>query len=242
MGKIVAIGGGENGYGTSLYETGLFDKEIIALTKKERPNFLFIGLANDNPDSYYQVMRNIYEGIYDCKTDYLTLDEVVCFDTVKRKIDHADIVYVGGGNTTKLIELFHIYDIDSLLREAYETTDKVLCGVSAGAICWCRYGNSSDDDNVFKSKGIGLLDILFCPHFITENFRAEPLKEMLKTTGVPALAVDYAALEVVGNEFRILRLDENSTCQKCYWKDGEYITKELFYDEFSDIEELYSMD
>lgn len=48
--KIVAIGGGENGRflenGTrTLYETEIMDKEIIRLTKKKKPNYLFINHA-----------------------------------------------------------------------------------------------------------------------------------------------------------------------------------------------------
>lgn len=50
MGKIVAIGGAENGHHNTKYETGPFDKEIIKLTGKTSPNFLFIGLANSYPN------------------------------------------------------------------------------------------------------------------------------------------------------------------------------------------------
>ena len=53
MEKIVAIGGGENGRGEHPYETGPFDREIVRLTDKDNPNFLFIGLANSFADSYY---------------------------------------------------------------------------------------------------------------------------------------------------------------------------------------------
>ena len=49
MRKIVAIGGGENGHirsnGTyTTYETKNIDKEIVALTGKENPNFLLIAI------------------------------------------------------------------------------------------------------------------------------------------------------------------------------------------------------
>jgi hypothetical protein len=53
MGKIVAIGGGENGHHNTKYETGPFDKEIIKLTGKTSPDFLFIGLANSYPNYYF---------------------------------------------------------------------------------------------------------------------------------------------------------------------------------------------
>ena len=62
MGKIVAIGGGENGRGEHPYETGPFDREIVRLTDKDNPNFLFIGLANSFADSYYATMCDIFHG------------------------------------------------------------------------------------------------------------------------------------------------------------------------------------
>ncbi len=46
MGKIVAIGGGENGHGKTKCETALIDKEIVKLTNKTYTIFLFIGFAN----------------------------------------------------------------------------------------------------------------------------------------------------------------------------------------------------
>ena len=44
---IVAIGGGENGRVLSngkktIYDTKIIDEEIVALTNKKNPNFLFI--------------------------------------------------------------------------------------------------------------------------------------------------------------------------------------------------------
>jgi len=53
MGKIVAIGGGENGRPGYKYETEFLDKEIIHLSNKKVPNFLFVGLASKYPNSYY---------------------------------------------------------------------------------------------------------------------------------------------------------------------------------------------
>ena len=141
MGKIVAIGGGENGHHNTKYETAPFDKEIIKLTGKTNPKFLFIGLANKYPDYYFEVMDGIYGGMYNCQTDYLRYKEVKSKNIASSKIKDADIIYVGGGNTYKLMRLFKLYGIDEMLAEAYND-DKVLCGVSAGAICWCDYGNS----------------------------------------------------------------------------------------------------
>ena len=42
---------------------------------------------------------------------------------------------------------------------------------------------------------------------------------------VPAIGLDNAALEIIDDKYRILTNDNNSAAQKCYWKNGEYITK-----------------
>ena len=248
MGKIVAIGGGENGHHNTAYETAVFDKEIIKLTGKSKPNFLFIGLANQYSEYYYKVMKGIYGALYGCVTDYLTDEEHKSYDIAKSKIKWADIIYVGGGNTLKLMNAWRKYGIDELLLEAFDK-DKVLCGVSAGGICWCDYGNSdsrkftSNSDKLIKVKGLGFVNILFCPHIITEPERVNDLKRMMKSTyKIPAVALDKAALEIVGNEYRVLAMNEDAIAEKCYWKNGRYIRRSIISNTFKSIEELYRRD
>lgn len=245
MGKFVAIGGGENRHHNTKYETAPFDKEIIKLTGKTNPNFLFIGLANSYPDYYFEVMDKIYNAMYGCNTDYLRYDDIKNQNTARSKIKIADIIYVGGGNTAKLMRLLRKYGIDKMLVEAYND-DKVLCGVSAGGICWRDWGNSDSEINSSKNrmirvKGLGLIHILFAPHIVTEPNRAESVKQMMKRTyKVSAIELDNAALEIVDNQYRILtNNNNNSVAQKCYWKNGEFVTENIMSDEFKDIEKLY---
>lgn len=61
---IVAIGGGENGRiledgSYSLYETEKIDREIIKLTNKDKPNYLFINHAMplEIQESYFTTMK-----------------------------------------------------------------------------------------------------------------------------------------------------------------------------------------
>lgn len=245
MGKIVAIGGGENGHGKTKYETAPFDKEIIRLTDKESPNFLFIGLANTYPDYYFEVMDSIYSGIYGCKTDYLRYSEIKNKDLTGRKIKNADIIYVGGGNTYKLMRLFKMYGIDKMLSYAYNE-GKVLCGVSAGGICWCDFGNSdsrsisSNSSQIIRVSGLGFINVLFAPHIIKEPERAESVKQMMKRTyKIPAVQLDNAALEIVDDKYRILTLNDSAVAEKCYWKNGKYVVENIISNDFRSIEELY---
>lgn len=245
MGKIVAIGGGENGHHNTKYETAPFDKEIIRLTRKAKPNFLFIGLANKYPDYYFDVMDGIYNGMYGCSTDYLRYEEIRNKEITSKKIKKADIIYVGGGNTYKLMRLFKLYSIDEMLIEAYNE-EKVLCGVSAGGICWCDYGNSdsrkisSKSNQMIRVSGLDLIKVLFAPHIVKEPNRIESVKKMMKRTyKIPAVQLDNAALEIIDNKYRILTIDDDSVAEKCFWKKGEYITENIIFNEFRSIEKLY---
>ena len=190
-------------------------------------------------------MDGIYNGVYGCTTDYLRYEEIRNKEITSSKIKNADIIYVGGGNTYKLIRLFKMYDIDKMLIEAYNE-DKVLCGVSAGGICWCDYGNSdsrsisSNSSQIIRVSGLGLINVLFAPHIVKEPNRIESVKQMMKRTyKIPAVQLDNSALEVVDNRYRILTIDENSLAEKCYWKNGKYITQNIISDKFRSIEELY---
>lgn len=141
------------------------------------------------------------------------------------------------------MKLLMKYSIDKMLIDAYND-DKVMCGVSAGAICWCDWGNSDSEFNssrkMIRVKGMGLIHVLFAPHIVTEENRAESVKKMMKRTHkVPAIMLDNSALEIIDNKYRILTNDNNSFAQKCYWKNGEYITENIISSEFKEIEELY---
>ena len=229
MGRIVAIGGGENGRPGTNYETGAFDREIIAMTGRERPRFLFVGLAQVSSEGYYNVMRNIYHGMYGCETEHLTEEDIKDPQAASAKIADADIIYVGGGNTLRLMTLLRKHKIDEMLAAAYEN-NTVLCGVSAGAICWCDYGNSdsrkftSGSEQLIRVKGLGFVHVLMCPHFNAEPRRQADLPRMMKTTySIPAIALDNgAALVINGDEYKIMTSIEGAKARKCYWENGEY--------------------
>lgn len=48
-----------------------------------------------------------------------------------------------------------------------------------------------------------------------------------------------ATFEIIDDKYRILTNDNNSAAQKCYWKNGKYITENIICTEFKNVEELY---
>ena len=139
MKKIVAIGGGENGRisedGKKLdYETREIDEEIIRLTEKKKPNYLFIchsfSFSKEIQDSYYETMKKIYGDIFGCNCKHLRSDELTDMETVKKKVEWADIIYEGGGDTGSMIKLWKKTKFDKVLYNAWQD-GKVICGISA---------------------------------------------------------------------------------------------------------------
>ncbi len=228
MGKIFAVGGGHWRLGER-YETAVFDRRIIELTGKSNPNFLFIGLAKRAEERHFDVMEAIYGGMYGCAADELTDADTENTDFAAKKIAWADIIFVGGGNTSKLMKIFRKSGINSLLQSAYDD-GKVLCGVSAGGICWCGYGNSAtgpEGAEIIRVEGLGMLNILLCPHS-RDRKRIESLPEMLADIpNITAIALDNAALEVIDGKCRAVFMDNGASAQRFFISDSDLISEDI---------------
>jgi dipeptidase E len=164
---------------------------------------------------------------------------------IKEKISNADIVYVGGGNTLFLIRKWKQLRIDKLLRQAFER-GTVMSGLSAGAICWFRYGTSDSrmlTDPTFREyirvSGLGWFDLTLSPHHIAEKKRKPALIKQIKRHGGIGVALDdYAALQILGNEFRIITAKPFANAFKVYKDAGEVLYKELPKNKFLPLSEL----
>ena len=209
MKQCVLIGGGN----TRLpdYETKLIDEEIVKMTKKENPNFLFIGLASSHSDSYYDTMKSIYKDL-GCNTVYLKKSNIINNpDIVKNKIYDADIIYIGGGDTVKLMHDVKEYKIDKLLLEAYKK-GTVLVGISAGAILLSEKGFSDSLIERKEStkhefiKGLNFVNISFCPHYHSNQEKTKDLEEYLKKHNEEVYCLENGtALKIVNNKITVIK-------------------------------------
>ena len=162
MGKIVAIGGGDFGTG----ETLALDREVVRLTGARRPRALFIPTASSDSFENWEAFRAAYGGELGCDAYVLNL---LATPPSSRELAEAilssDLIYVGGGNTLKMMRRWRRLGVDVLLRQAYDR-GIVLSGVSAGAICWFRYGHSDSMSfyrpeawSYIRVEGVGLVDL-----------------------------------------------------------------------------------
>ncbi|KKP22529.1 MAG: Peptidase E [Candidatus Nomurabacteria bacterium GW2011_GWE1_32_28] len=229
MKKIIAIGGGEIGRPGFPIETTKIDKEIIKITGKKNPKLLFIPTASSDSESYFETVKKHFGKSLGCKTDVLYLIKgKLIKKEIKDKILKSDIVYVGGGDTLKMMKIWKKNGVDKILKEAYKK-GIVLSGLSAGSICWFKWGNSDSakfknpDADMIKVSGLGLIKALHCPHYDVEKDRKSDLKKMMKKTPGIAIAIENCcAIEVIDDEYRIISSKSSANAYKVYWKAGKY--------------------
>lgn len=226
---IIAMGGGEIGRPGYSIETTQIDKEITRLTGKKNPKLLFLPTASSDSESYYEIVKKYFGNKLGCKTDVLYLvREKLSKKEIEKKVFYSNIVYVGGGDTLKMMKIWRKNGLDKILKQAYEK-GVVLSGLSAGSICWFKWGNSDSrklanpNADSIKVSGLDLIDALHCPHYDIEKNRKAELKKMMKKTSGVAIAIDNCcAIEVVNDKYRIIDSKPSANAYKVYWKENMY--------------------
>ena len=195
MRQIVAFGGG----GFSM-ESGnpLLDDYVLGLTGAAEPRVCFLPTASGDADHYLVRFYNAFRERARPSHVSLFRRERGVTD-VRRHLLAQDLIYVGGGSLLSLLGVWRAHGIDSILREAWEA-GVVLCGLSAGSLCWFAEAVSGYHDEVNRVEGLGFLPHSNAVHYSDGDRRAAFHRHLLD--GMPAgyAAEDGAALRFVGDE------------------------------------------
>ena len=134
-----------------------------------------------------------------------------------------DRIYVGGGNTKSMLAVWREWKLDTLLKKAY-SNGKILCGVSAGAICWFEQGiTDSWASNLNTLECLGFITGMACPHYQEEVDRKPDVhKFLLDGKAISGYAIDGgAAVHFIGGKyFKGLQFYPNSYVYKVSEKSG----------------------
>ena len=221
---IVAIGGGE----LKNFETLPIDREIVRLSGKKNPSILFVPTASGDALGYWETFKSVYSDKLGCHTDVLFLiKKKILMKKITEKIMSADIIYVGGGNTARMLQIWRKYKIDQLLIEAHKK-GIILSGLSAGAICWFKYGlsdskrfiNKKNDFVLMRISGLGIISCTASPHHIREKEKRDSglVTIMRKTNGVGLAIDDNTALLVQGDKYKVLTSKPGTNIIKVYYR------------------------
>lgn len=189
MDKNIIVIGGESS--EDMQRMTRIDEYIVASSGKAHPTVLYISTANGDDRVKITDFTAKYESA-GCSVRTLTFftPPFPSPDHISSLFKQADIIYVAGGNTRAMVAIWREFGAVGLLKEAWEN-GKVLCGVSAGAICWFEYGHSDSGGAFALITGLGFLPGALCPHFSSEAGREASFVELVRLKDVqPAYAVD----------------------------------------------------
>lgn len=211
MKVIVPIGGGE----ISLRSTIEIDKYIVSLVNKETKKVLFIPTASGDMPSYIERFTNLYKEL-GCEVDSLLLSKTENDNLIRSKIFSSDIIYIGGGNTARMMRIFKRTHVNEYLKLAYER-GIILTGLSAGAMAYFTngYSDSNRSTNPEASlclvKCLDLIPYCFCPHYNEEERKS--FDEFVVKKGFNGLALeDNVALVVIDDKIQgVIKSNTNNT-------------------------------
>jgi peptidase E len=195
--QIVAFGGG----GFSM-ESGnpLLDDYVLGLTGAERPRVCFLPSASGDADHYIVRFYRAFSA-HRCEATHISLfrREQGPAD-LRRHLLSQDLIYVGGGSVVSLLGVWRAHGIDSILREAWES-GVVLCGLSAGSLCWFAEAVSGFHGEPKRLRGLALLPFSNCVHYERGSKRGEAYHGFLREGMCGGYAAeDGAALHFRGEE------------------------------------------
>jgi peptidase E len=184
---IIVMGGG--GFSEEPANPRL-DDYVLSCVERPRPKVCFIPTASGDADSYIVKFYTAFKSTR-CEPSHLALFNRTVGD-LREVLLSQDIVYVGGGNTSNLLAVWRLHGFDAVLREAWEQ-GVILCGVSAGAICWHEAGVTDSFGTMLQPlrNGLGFLRGSFCPHYDAEAHRRPTFQRLIVEGEIPpGLAAD----------------------------------------------------
>ena len=178
MRQVIAIGGG--GFGRT-QDSNLIEQFILDQTGKKKPKICFIPTATGDLDPYIVNYYSVFSKL-DCDPSHISF--------FKRTIDleehilKQDAIFVGGGNTKSMLAVWKEWDLDLILKKAYEQ-GILMSGVSAGAICWFEAGLTDSWASELKMmECMNFIPGSCAPHYDEEPERRPATKKFLEDQSI----------------------------------------------------------
>ena len=155
--KIIAIGGG--GF-THQLDTSL-DQFVIDQSKKTKNKIGFLATASKDDENKINLFYKRYQNT---KSELSHFNLTSATDGFSEWILNKDIIYIGGGNTVFMLNIWKKNKLENIFKDAYEK-GIILSGVSAGAVCWFDWILSDYAGPGYNPiRGINLISGSCTPH------------------------------------------------------------------------------
>jgi peptidase E len=221
--QIIAMGGG--GFSEEPGNLRL-DRYILQHAHTSNPTVCFLPTASGDSDTYIVRFYAAFSTL-PCRPRHLSLfrqpRDLAGF------IAECDVVYVGGGNTRNMLAIWRVCQLDSILRRAWEN-GAVLCGISAGAICWFQYGLTDSFGSLDPMECLGFLPGSCTPHYDGEPGRRPLFHSLVRQGTLPAgyALDDGAAAHFIGDTLsRVVTSRQSARAFHVHCEGGNLIEEPL---------------
>ena len=209
--KIIAIGGG----GFTHESDDTLNQFFLDQCSKKKIKLGFLATASKDDVKKISLFYKKFEN-KNLELSHFNLTQKI--DGFSSWILNKDIIYVGGGNTSFMLDIWRKNSLDKIFKKAYEN-GIVLAGVSAGAGCWFDWILSDSVGPGLKPlKGISLISGSCTPHS-SEEKRINQFELNIKNGELPpGLAIDdgVAVLFIDGKPSEVYSSRKN---HKAYFID-----------------------
>ena len=149
------------------------DDHVLSLTGAARPRVCFLPTASGDADHYVVRFYRRFSSL--CEASHISMFRR---DQGGRGVEDdlavhllaQDLIYVGGGNVVSMLGVWRAHGLDEVLRECWRR-GIVLCGPSAGSLCWFDEALSAFHGAPRGVRGLGLLPYSNCVHYDAEPAR-----------------------------------------------------------------------
>ena len=166
---------------------------MLALASGAAPRICLLPTASGDPEEQILAFRRSLGGL-PCRISHLSLFRLEAEPVgVEERLLAQDLVYVGGGSMVNLLAIWRAHGLDRILRRAWES-GVVLCGQSAGAMCWFEAGISRSPGSAAAIPGLGLVPGILSVHYHRDPDRRRALREAVGDAAAgPGYGVDDQA-------------------------------------------------
>ncbi len=208
----------------------MLDEFALSLADVARPRVCFLPTASGDADHY--VVRFYRRFSSGCEASHVSLfrrDQGTggVEDDLATHLLGQDLIYVGGGNVVSMLGAWRAHGLDAILRKAWRR-GIVLCGPSAGSLCWFEQALSAFHGAPRPIRGLGLLPYSNCVHYDAEPERRLEYHHHV-ANGMPA---GFAVEDGVALHFKGTRLEQivSSRTDGCAYRversgDGEGVVE-----------------
>ena len=205
------------------------ERYLLDVAGVPRPRICLLPTAGGDADEqikrFYAAFRHV-----PCEPTHISLFRLGMHPLdLRAELLAQDVIYVGGGSLLNLMAVWRAHGVHALLHEAW-TRGVLLCGISAGSMCWFEAGVTTSFGAPRPALALGFLRGSNSVHYGSQLHRRPCFHEAVRHRSVPA---GYGVDDGAGLLFAGTRLVEAVSARPdagAYWVEelgGELVEERL---------------